>query len=73
MHLSENETRFLIWACLTMFGGFCFIGALGVKALIKMGKDLTEIKISVKEVATKHDATESRVTRLEKFIYDEKR
>lgn len=47
-----------------------FIGALGVKALMSMGKDLNEIKVAVKEVATKHDETEKRVTRLENHVFD---
>jgi len=47
-----------------------FIGALGVKALINMGKDLNEIKVAVKEVATKHDEIEKRVTLLEKHVFD---
>lgn len=70
MNLTENETRFLIWAILALIGVFGFIGALGVNALIKMGKDLTEIKIAVKEVATKHDEIEKRVNRLESLVYD---
>jgi hypothetical protein len=70
MVLSSNETHFLIWAAFTMVTILGFIGALGVKALINMGKDLNEIKIAVKEVATKHDDTEKRVTRLEKHIFD---
>jgi len=70
MILSPNETHFLIWAALTMLGVFGFIGALGVKALMNMGKDLNEIKVTVKEVATKHEETEKRVTRLENHIFD---
>lgn len=70
MILSPNETHFLIWAALTMLGVLGFIGALGVKALMNMGKDLNEIKVTVKEVATKHEETEKRVTRLENHIFD---
>jgi hypothetical protein len=70
MILSPNETHFLIWAAFTMVSVLGFIGALGVKALMNMGKDLNEIKIAVKEVATKHDETEKRVTRLENHIFD---
>jgi hypothetical protein len=47
-----------------------FIGSLGVKALMSMGKDLNEIKVAVKEVATKHDETEKRVTRLENHVFE---
>jgi len=70
MILSPNETHFLIWAAFTMVSILGFIGALGVKALMNMGKDLNEIKIAVKEVATKHDETEKRVTRLENHVFD---
>lgn len=70
MILSPNETHFLIWAAFTMVTVLGFIGALGVKALMSMGKDLNEIKIAVKEVATKHDETEKRVTRLENHVFD---
>jgi len=67
---SPNETHFLIWAAFTMVTVLGFIGALGVKALMSMGKDLNEIKVAVKEVATKHDETEKRVTRLENHVFD---
>ena len=70
MMLSPNETHFLIWAAFTMVTVLGFIGALGVKALMSMGKDLNEIKVAVKEVATKHDETEKRVTRLENHVFD---
>ena len=70
MVLSVNETHFLIWAALTMMAILGFIGALGVKALMNMGKDLNEIKVAVKEVATKHDETEKRVTRIENHLFD---
>lgn len=70
MILSVNESHFLIWAALTMLGILGFIGALGVKALMNMGKDLNEIKVAVKEVATKHDETEKRVTRLENHVFN---
>jgi len=70
MILTPNETHFLIWAAFTMVTVLGFIGALGVKALMSMGKDLNEIKVAVKEVATKHDETEKRVTRLENHVFD---
>jgi hypothetical protein len=70
MILTPNETHFLIWAAFTMVNVLGFIGALGVKALMSMGKDLNEIKVAVKEVATKHDETEKRVTRLENHVFE---
>ena len=70
MILTLNETHFLIWSALTMMAVLGFIGALGVKALMNMGKDLNEIKVAVKEVATKHDETEKRVTLLENHVFN---
>jgi hypothetical protein len=70
MILTPNETHFLIWAAFTMVTVLGFIGSLGVKALMSMGKDLNEIKVAVKEVATKHDETEKRVTRLENHVFE---
>jgi hypothetical protein len=69
MALTENETTFLLWAVGTFIAVFAFIGALGLKALMNMGKDLNEIKVAVKEVATKHDETEKRVTRIENHVF----
>jgi beta-lactamase regulating signal transducer with metallopeptidase domain len=70
MALTENETTFLLWAVGTFIGVFAFIGILAVNSLIKMSNDLTEIKISVREVAAKHEATEKRVTRIENHVFD---
>ena len=69
MALTENETRFLIWAILAVLTALAFIGALVAKAIIKMGTDIGEIKLVVNTVATKHDETEKRVTRLEEHVY----
>lgn len=44
-----------------------FIGALGVKALIRMSRDLGEIKIMVSVQAEKHDSLEKRVELLEEL------
>ena len=70
MVLSENETHFLIWAAFTMVTILGFIGALGVKALMNMARDVNEIKVGIKEVSTKHDETEKRVTRIENHLFD---
>lgn len=67
MALTVNESSFLIWAVIGLISILGFIGALGVNALIKMGKDLNEIKISLKEVSTKHDELDRRVERLERI------
>ena len=70
MILTPNETHFLIWAAFTMVTVLAFIGALVANAIIKMGSDISEIKVAVNTVAVKHDATEKRVERLEKHLFD---
>ena len=42
--------------------------ALGVKALLKMSKDITEIKITVNSVGIKHEVIEDRVKKIENRI-----
>jgi hypothetical protein len=69
MALTENETRFLIWAILAILAVLAFIGGLVAKAIIKMGNDIGEIKVAVNTVATKHDEAEKRITRLENHVY----
>ena len=70
IQLSSNETQFLIWAVITLLGILGFIGALAVKALMSLAKDVNEIKVSIKEIATKHEDLEARVERIEtKLIY----
>lgn len=69
MHLTGNETQFLIWAILALLAVLAFIGALVANAIIKMGNDIGEIKIAVNTVATKHDEAEKRITRLEEHVY----
>lgn len=71
IQLSSNETQFLIWAVLALLGILGFIGALAVKALMSLAKDVNEIKVSIREVATKHEDLEQRVERIEnKLIYN---
>jgi len=71
IQLSSNETQFLIWAVICILGILGFIGALAVKALMSLANDVSEIKISIREVATKHEDLEERVTRIEnKVIYN---
>lgn len=70
IQLSANETQFLIWAVLALLGILGFIGALAVKALMSLAKDVNEIKVSIREVAVKHEDLESRVSKLEdKVLY----
>ena len=70
MQLTANETTFLLWAVGVFIAVFAFVSVLAVNALIKMSTDLTEIKIAVREVATKHEDTEKRVTRIENHVFN---
>lgn len=70
IELTNNETQFLVWAVLALLGVLGFIGALAVKALMSLAKDVSEIKISIREVAVKHEDLETRVSKLEdKILY----
>lgn len=70
MNLTQNETQFLLWSVAAFISVFAFIGILAVNSLIKMARDLNEIKIAVREVAIKHEETEKRVTRIEKHVFE---
>lgn len=59
--MTPLETHFLLWACSALLAILAFVGALAVKALMKMASDINEIKISVKEQSAKHDGLEKRV------------
>lgn len=65
MTLTSTEQTMLIWVVTTLLGIIAFVGVLGVKALIKMGNDLSEIKTIVMVQSTKHDSLERRVELLE--------
>lgn len=70
IQLTSNETQFLIWAVLALLAILGFIGGLAVKALMSLAKDVSEIKISIREVAVKHEDLETRVSKLEdKILY----
>ena len=69
MHLTGNESQFLVWAILALLAILAFIGGLVANSIIKMGNDIGEIKIAVNTVAVKHDATEKRVERLEAHVF----
>lgn len=47
----------------------CFIGGLAVNALIKMGKDINEIKVTLQMIITEHDGLKERVEKLEEKLY----
>lgn len=52
-----------------LLGVLAFIGSLAVNALIKMGKDINEIKVTVKEVMVKHDDLKERVEKIEERVF----
>lgn len=45
-----------------------FIGGLAVNALMKMGKDLNRIKVTIEGMSKQHDGLEKRVSNLEHKI-----
>ena len=63
--MSPTEQSFVLWSLLSLLGVLAFVGALGVNALIKMARDINEIKVMVMHVDTKHDELEKRVKNLE--------
>jgi len=71
MTLTGNESQFLVWAILALLAVLAFIGALVANAIIKMGSDISEIKVAVNTVAVKHDETEKRVARLEAKVFQD--
>lgn len=66
----DQTTMFtvLMWLMPILITILGFIGALGVKALIKMSNDLNEIKSEVKVLVTKHDEHDRRITKLEEHV-----
>jgi hypothetical protein len=65
----EQTTMYtvFIWVMPILLGVLAFVGALGVKALIKMANDLSEIKTEVKVLVTKHDEHDRRIEHLERI------
>lgn len=67
--MDETIYKLLLWALPILLAVLGFIGALAVNALMNMSKDINEIKISLKEVSTKHENLEERIERLEDKIF----
>lgn len=61
--------KLLLWAIPILLGVLGFIGSLAVKALMKLSEDVNEIKIDIREVATKHEDLENRMARIEDKIF----
>jgi uncharacterized OsmC-like protein len=69
MNTTSSVVEIIIWCTPILLAVLGFIGALAVNALIKMGKDINEIKVTIKEIDTKHSGLEKRVERIEEHIY----
>lgn len=55
----------MLWALGILLSALAFIGALGVNALIKMARDINEIKVTVEKQSAKHEALEERMDKVE--------
>lgn len=70
--LTPVEIKFVLWFCGTLLSMFAFIGALGVNQLMKIAKDLNEMKVSMGRLEERgeqrHVAHDERITRLEKQV-----
>lgn len=69
MYMDETIYTLLLWALPILLTVLGFIGALAVNALMKLANDVNEIKVSIREVAIKHEDLEGRIERLETKIY----
>jgi len=67
---AEQSTMYtlFVWVVPILLAVLSFVGALGVKALVKMSNDLNEIKTEVKVLVTKHDEHDRRISRLEEHV-----
>ncbi len=59
----------LLWILPSLLAILAFIGALAVKALMKMSNDINDIKISVSNITTMHEGLTERVERLEDKMF----
>lgn len=63
--MTSIELKFYFALLGTMMAVIAFIGGLGVKALMRMSRDLNDIKTMVSVQSAKHDSLEKRVETLE--------
>lgn len=63
--MTPLETKFLIWACLSLLSVIAFVGVLFINAFMKMAKDINIIKTTIQVQSTKHDSLEQRVEKVE--------
>jgi hypothetical protein len=69
MEMDYTIYRLLLWAVPIMLGILGFIGALAVKALMKLSNDVGEIKVDIREIAVKHEDLEDRIVRIENKVF----
>ena len=70
--MSQTDTiiyKLLIVGTPILLSILSFIGILAVKALIQMSNDLGSIKVTIGEIAAKHDNLEKRVDKVEKKLF----
>jgi len=69
---AQNQVMFQLMVYLLPFlmAILAFIGGLAVKALMKMGNDIGEIRITIAAICEKHDGLEARVDKMETKIYN---
>jgi septal ring factor EnvC (AmiA/AmiB activator) len=66
--ITTNETNFLVWTLGSLLAILAFVGALGVNAIIKMAKDLGEIKTTIAKIDEKHNSFETTIQHHDKRI-----
>lgn len=70
--MTTNEQilfQFMTYAMPILLGILSFIGALAVKQLMNMSKDINDIKIICQKLSSEHESLEIRVEHLEKKVF----
>lgn len=61
--------KLLIWTVPIILSVLGFIGALMVSQLMKLSDSVNEIKVTMREIVTKHDGLEKRVNMIEEKVH----
>lgn len=64
----QIDNNILIWFIGILLTVLAFIGSIGVHALLKMARDINEIKVTVMQVHTVQESHERRIDNLERMI-----
>lgn len=67
--VDQTIYKLLLYLIPVLLGILGFIGALMVKQLMKLSDSVNEIRITICEIATKHDDLEKRVDKCEEKIF----